>query len=212
MSLTAWKDMSWCYQWNNTGFALVSKNRANLCHDASTVMFACACYFTKFITNLWQAAMKCIRNSNDTCLCIAGQCIVKMLRRVGSSFLVLCSCLRYLLSQVIITTLSLKSPTNCTFLSFCHLFCLGRTSWDWIYGYELFLPSSLQTCRTLVAWAFFPSTLASFLLLLKGSYSHNRCDFAPHCIVVLILCTTVQLLKEWGLLNLNLFEQSTFKA
>lgn len=39
------KDMWWCFQRNNTGFAPVSKTRANLCHDASTVMFACACYF-----------------------------------------------------------------------------------------------------------------------------------------------------------------------
>lgn len=72
----------------------------------------------------------------------------------------------------------LTSPLNCFFLfvcvllSFHHLVCLGRTSWDWIYGYELFFPLSLQICRSR-SLSLFPSTSAGFLLLMKGSNSHN---------------------------------------
>jgi len=72
----------------------------------------------------------------------------------------------------------LTSPLNCflfvcVLLSFQHLVCLGRTSWDWIYGYESFFPPSLQIRRSR-SLSLFPSTSAGFLLLMKGSNSHNR--------------------------------------
>lgn len=72
----------------------------------------------------------------------------------------------------------LTSPLNCfmfvcVLLSFHYLVCLGRTSWDWIYGYESFFPPSLQIRRSR-SLSLFPSTSAGFLLLMKGSNSHNR--------------------------------------
>lgn len=115
----------------------------------------------------------------------------KMLRRVGSSYVVLCSCLNICLARWSLQhNHSNLQPTVLFFL-----FVIFSASAEH-HGIEFMGMncSFLLVCRLvgLVAWAFFLQLLASFLLLLKGSYSHNRCDFTPYCIIRLILCATVK--------------------
>lgn len=109
--------------------------------------------------------------SNVLCVCVIYHAVLYMLRWIQVFW-------RWFEVGFVCSQSELTSPLNCflfvcVLLSFHHLVCLGRTPWDWIYGYESFFPHSLQIHRPR-SLSLFPSTSAGFLLLMKGSNSHNK--------------------------------------